>query len=125
VRIVGVQSDKTDAMARSLDAGRRVDIDDLPTIAEGLAGQIDDEAFATGRLALDQLVLVTEAEIGDAILWLLDNENVRAEGAAAVGVAALLSGRLKPAGKTVVVVSGGNIDDERIARLRAAAASPG
>jgi threonine dehydratase len=112
-------------MARSLKAGRRVDIEDLPTIAEGLAGQIDDEAFETGRVALDQLVLVTEEEIGRAILWLLDNENVRAEGAAAVGVAALLFGRLKTVGKTVIVVSGGNIDDERIASVRAAAASRG
>ncbi len=125
VKIIGAQSENTAAMARSLDAGRRVDIEDVPTIAEGLAGQIDEDAFEIGRVALDRMALVTEEEIGRAILWLLDNEGVRSEGAAAVGVAAILSGRLRPAGKTVVVVSGGNIDDERIAAIRATAASRG
>jgi threonine dehydratase len=123
VKIIGVQSENTAAMARSLAAGRRVEIEDRPTIAEGLAGQIDDDGFETGRAALDQMILVTEENIGRAILWLLDNEGVRAEGAGAAGVAAILSRRLRPAGKTVVVVSGGNIDDERLAAIRAGAAS--
>lgn len=118
VRIAGAQSENTAAMARSLAAGHVVEIDSLPTLADGLAGQIDDEALSIGRDGLDQIVTVTEADLGAAILWLLDEHGMRVEGAGAAGVAAILSGKLRVAGETVVVVSGGNIDAERIAALR-------
>src|SRR5262249_14115339 len=53
VRIIGAQSEKTAAMSRSLAAGRLVEIENEPTLADGLAGQIDDEAFDIGKHALD------------------------------------------------------------------------
>jgi threonine dehydratase len=114
VRIVGAQSAKTNAMAASLAAGHRVEVPVPPTLADGLAGQIDDEAFEIGRAALDDIVTVTEQEIAAAIAWLSHEHDMRVEGSGAVGVAALLHERI-PAlvFPTVVVVSGGNIDELR------------
>lgn len=114
VRLVGAQSAKTNAMAASLAAGRRVDVPVPPTLADGLAGQIDDEGFAIGRAALDEIVTVTEQEIAAAIAWLSHEHDVRVEGSGAVGVAALLHQRVRaPASPVAVVLSGGNIDDTR------------
>jgi threonine dehydratase len=114
VRIVGAQSERTNAMAASLAAGRRVEVAVPPTLADGLAGQIDDEGYAIGRAALDEIVTVSEAEIAGAIAWLAREHDARVEGSGAVGVAALLARRITPLhGPVAVVVSGGNIDEER------------
>jgi threonine dehydratase len=114
VRLVGVQGAKTNAMAASIAAGHRVDVPVPPTLADGLAGQIDDEGFAIGRAALDDIVTVTEQEIAAAIAWLSHAHDMRVEGSGAVGVAALLHQRIRtPATPAVVVLSGGNIDDLR------------
>ncbi len=114
VRIVGAQSANTNAMAVSLAAGRRVDVPVPETLADGLAGQIDDEGLAIGRAAIDEMIVVTEEEIADAIAWLAHEHDARAEGAGAVGVAALRSGRIAPlAGDVAVVISGGNIDERK------------
>lgn len=114
VRIVGAQSDQTNAMAASLEAGARVDVGCPPTLADGLAGQIDDEGYAIGVACLDAIALVTEAEIAAAIRWLDEHEGIRAEGAGAVSVAALLTGKASVAAfPCVATVSGGNIDAAR------------
>jgi threonine dehydratase len=114
VRIVGVQSAKTNAMAASLAAGRRVDVPVPPTIADGLAGQIDDEGLEIGRAALDDIFTVTEQEIAAAIAWLSHEHDMRVEGSGAVGVAALLHDRIPMlAFPAAVILSGGNIDDLR------------
>ena len=114
VRIVGAQSDQTDAMATSLAAGRRIDVAVPPTLADGLAGQIDDEGFANGRAALDEIVTVSESSIAAAIRWLARTHDMRVEGSGAVGVAALLTGAVATSqGPVVAVLSGGNIDDAR------------
>ena len=114
VRLVGAQSAKTNAMAASLAAGHRVDVPVPPTLADGLAGQIDDEGFAIGRASLDEIATVTEQEIAAAIAWLSHQHDMRVEGSGAVGVASLLHGRTRITGSPVaVVVSGGNIDDLR------------
>lgn len=118
VRIIGAQSENTAAMAKSVAAGRLVEIESLPTLADGLAGQIDAEGLEIGQAGLDGIVTVTEADIGRAMLWLLDQHGMKVEGAGAAGVAGILTGKLKPVGETVVVVSGGNVDDDRLAELR-------
>ena len=118
VRILGVQSEKTDAMARSLAAGRIVDIGHEPTLAEGLAGAIDDAGLAIGRAALDGIAVVTEDAIAAAIGWLWREERLTVEGSGAAGVAAILGGTLGlTAGPVAVVISGGNIDASRHAAL--------
>jgi threonine dehydratase len=114
VRLVGAQSAKTNAMAASLAAGHRVDVPVPPTLADGLAGQIDDAGFEIGREALDEIVTVTEQEIAAAIAWLSHEHELRVEGSGAVGAAAVLHQRTRPSRSPVVVVlSGGNIDDLR------------
>ena len=121
VRIIGAQSENTAAMSKSLAADTLVEIENLPTLADGLAGQIDEEALDIGRHGLDDIVTVTEGEIGRAILWLLDQHGMKVEGAGAVGVAAILAGKIGITGETVVVVSGGNIDGAALSQLQAAA----
>ena len=122
VRIIGAQSDQTAAMARSLDAGRVVAVPVTPTLAEGLAGQIDAEALDYGLAGLDGMALVTEGEIANAIRWLVQEEGVAAEGSGAVGVAAILAGRVTLRSPAAVVITGGNIDpgrlDEIVAGIR-------
>src|SRR5205085_12669167 len=99
-------------------ANRLIEIADEPTMADGLAGQIDDAALEIGRKALDDIVTVSEVELGRAMLWLLDHHQIKVEGSGAAGVAAILSGRLKPESKTAIVITGGNVDDDRLRRLR-------
>ena len=117
-KIVGAQSVRTAAMARSMAAGRVVEIDDEPTIAEGLAGQIDEAGLEIGRHALDAIATVGEEQIGAAIAWLWSQHGARAEGAGAAGTAALLGGEILPlATPAAIIVSGGNIDASRFEQL--------
>jgi threonine dehydratase len=118
VRIIGAQSVNTNALARSLEAGRVVDTPILPTLADGLAGAIDEHTLDVARHALDEMVTVDETAIARAIAFLAREENVIAEGAGAVGVAALLEGAVTsgPA-PIVVVISGGNIDTDVLAGI--------
>jgi threonine dehydratase len=109
VRIVGAQSELTNAMAESLRTGRRANIPAVATLADGLAGQVDDEGALIGRFALDEIVVVSEEQIADAMRWLARSHDARVEGSGAVGVAAMLS-RGRWEGPVAVVVSGSNID---------------
>ena len=122
VRILGAQSVHTAAMARSLAAGHVVPIPSEPTLADGLAGGIDDFALDVGRHALDGIVVLEEDVIAEGIRFLRTEESVVAEGSGAVGVAAVRSGALRverfPA---AIVISGRNIDEarlEEVLRLR-------
>lgn len=111
--IIGAQSEQTAAMARSLGAGRVMEIENTPTLAEGLAGQIDDYALDIGQHALDAIATVTENDIADTIAWLWQQHGERVEGAGACGVAALRRQKITIASPAVIVVSGGNIDPNR------------
>jgi threonine dehydratase len=114
VRIVGAQSENTNAMAASLSAGHRVDIETPPTLADGLSGQIDDEGFAIGEESIDEMRVVSEAEVAAAIAWMAKEHGARVEGSGACGVAAVLGGEAGGLeGPIVIIVSGGNIDDAR------------
>lgn len=111
VRIYGAQSVNTAAMAKSLKARRVVEIESVATLADGLAGQIDQDAYDIGIHTLDDIVTLTEDEIAQAIRWLHENHDIRVEGAGACGVGALLHRKLKPESPCAVVASGGNIDE--------------
>ena len=114
VRIIGAQTENTNAMAASLTAGRRVDIDLHPTIADGLAGQVDDEGFAIGQRTIDEMHVVSETEAAEAIAWAWCEHQLRVEGSGAVGIAAVLASKQSEfAGPIAVVISGGNIDETR------------
>jgi len=111
VRVIGAQSVETPVMTTSVRAGRVIDIPVTPTLADGLAGAIDEDALHIGQYCADDLVLVTEEELGETIAWLYRTTGMIVEGAGAVTVAALRHGHIpSPAGPVVAVVSGRNID---------------
>lgn len=114
VRIIGVQSTETAAMTRSVSAGAVVEIPHTPTLADGLAGQIDEDALHIGQACADDLVLVTEDELGETIAWLSRTQGLTVEGAGAVTIAALRHRRVHDvSGPVVAIVSGRNIDAAR------------
>ncbi|MBY0488270.1 MAG: pyridoxal-phosphate dependent enzyme [Gemmatimonadaceae bacterium] len=115
VRIIGVQSVETAAMQRSVAAGHVVDVTVTPTLADGLSGQIDDDALYIGQVCADELVLVTEEEIGETIAWLHRTTGMAVEGAGAVTVAALRHDKIRDlVGPVAAIVSGRNIDPTRL-----------
>jgi threonine dehydratase len=118
VRIIGAQTERTNAMAAALAAGHLVEIPSLPTLADGLAGQIDDAAFAIGRYGLDSIAVISEDDTARAMRWLWEHEHIKAEGSGAVGVGALLTPPL-PATRypLTVIISGSNIDQDRFTQL--------
>ncbi|MBE3637303.1 hydroxyectoine utilization dehydratase EutB [Mangrovicoccus algicola] len=114
IRIIGISMERGAAMAASLAAGHPVDVEELETLADSLGGGIGLEnrlTFAMCRDLMDDLILLEEAEIAAGIRWLAREEGETVEGAAAVGAAAVLAGRLDArAGPLVLLLSGGNID---------------
>jgi threonine dehydratase len=114
------------AMHASLRAGRPVEVEEQETLADCLAGGIglaNRYSFPMVQQFVDDVVLVSEQEIAAAIAAVYLQEQIVCEGAAAVGVAALMAGRLTIAGKTVLVLTGRNIDMGLHHRLTAAPAS--
>jgi threonine dehydratase len=118
VKILGAQSVNTAAMSKSLAAGRVVEIENVPTLADGLAGQIDDEAFDIGTHGLDGIAALTEDDIADTIAWLAKTHGQRVEGAGACATAAV---RLRKFAAlptpAAVIVSGGNIDAAKFEKI--------
>lgn len=93
-RLIGVQAANSAAMYASLQVGRIVTAPDQPTLADGLAGNIEPGSitFPLVQRLVDQLILVSEDQIARAMLYLLDEHHVLVEGSAAVVVAALIEG---------------------------------
>jgi threonine dehydratase len=121
VRIFGVEPTGADSMAQSLRLGRPVVLEGGPkTIADGLASPYAGEAcFDIVRQLVDEVVLVSDEEIAAAMSLMLTRTKMLAEPAGAAAVAALLNGRIPAAlGKRVVaIVSGGNVDLEKLKSL--------
>ena len=100
-------------MKASLDAGRPVEVEELPTLADSLGGGIGLDnrlTFAMCRDLLDDVILLSEDEIAAGIRHAYAQEREIVEGAGAVGIAALLAGKVRVSGPTVVLLSGRNID---------------
>lgn len=119
VRIVGVQSEASPALRAALDAGRIVPVEGRPSLADGLAGNLEPGSvtFELVRRYVEDVILVTEEELATAIR-LLAREGLVVEGAGAAGVAALAAGRLGTrVGRTVIVVTGRNIAPALYARI--------
>jgi threonine dehydratase len=120
VRIVAVQPEASPSLRESIRQGKALlEYAAGPTLADGLAGGIGEIVFAHRDL-IDEVVVVPEAAIEDAIVALLAEDQVVAEGSGAVGVAALRAGLVASAadGRPVVaVITGGNIDASVLARL--------
>jgi threonine dehydratase len=119
IRVIGVEPTAGDDTARSLAAGERIKIDVPHTIADGLqATEPGTLTFEVNRRLVDEIVTVSDAEIIDAMRFLFDRMKLVTEPSGAVGVAALLAGRISPAGGRVgVVISGGNVGAARFGEL--------
>lgn len=112
-KIIGVSMARGAAMKASLDAGKPVLVEELPTLADSLGGGIGIDnrlTFAMCRDLLDDVVLLSEDEIADGIRHAYAQEREIIEGAGAVGIAALLAGKVEASGPVVVLLSGRNID---------------
>ncbi len=115
-RVIGISMKRGAAMQASLEAGKPVNVEELDTLADSLGGGIGLDnrwTFEMCRSLLDDVILLDEEEIAAGIRHAATQEGEVIEGAAAVGIAALLSGRIKPTGPTAIIVSGGNIDPEQ------------
>ena len=111
IKVFGVQSETTAAYIPSLKAGKPVKIEATRTIADGIAVNLPGKIpFDLISKNIDKVVSVSDEDMSKAILLLLERAKLVVEPAGAAPVAALLSGAIKPKGKTVVVLSGGNID---------------
>lgn len=119
VKVYGVQAEKAASMLESRLTGSQVTLERVDTFADGIAVKHPgDNTFAICEKYVDEVVTVSEDEIAAAILSLIENQKLIAEGAGAVGVAAALFGKLPLAGKKVVcLISGGNIDVNILSRV--------
>ncbi|KFC65780.1 putative threonine dehydratase [Bosea sp. LC85] len=125
VRVVGISMERGAAMAVSVAAGRPVAVVETETLADSLGGGIglsNRVTFALCRDLLDEIVLLSEAEIAAGIRHAAREEGEVVEGAGAVGIAALLAGKVSPHGPTAIIVSGGNIDEAVHRRIISGAA---
>jgi threonine dehydratase len=115
-RVVGVQATGAETVHRSLDKGFPVTLDDVNTIADGIAtGGISETTFRIIRENVDEVVTVTDTEIARAILLLMERAKQVVEGAGAASVAAILSDDLDVSGETVMpLLCGGNLDMTRL-----------
>ena len=119
-RVVGVEAEASPAFSTALAAGEITPVDVRDTLADGLAGNLEPGAvtFPLVRDHVERVAGVPEAAIEEGIRFLARAHGLVAEGAAAVPVAALLTGAVARAeGATVVVVSGRNIALERLASV--------
>jgi threonine dehydratase len=116
VRIIGVEADASTAFTTSLRNGRITAIEPKTTLADGLAGNLEPGSitFEIVQRLVDQVVTVSEGELAAAMRGLAGEEHLIAEGAGAAAVAAIAAGKVRPEGKTVAIVSGANIDLDRL-----------
>ena len=111
-RIIGVGSKSCPAMAASLEAGRPVEVLEEPSLADSLGGGIGLEnryTFEMTKRYVDECVLVGEEDIAAGVRFAYEAEGEVIEGAAAVGIAALLNGSVKPGGPAAIILTGKNI----------------
>jgi threonine dehydratase len=116
-KVYGVEPVGADSMFRSFAEGRPVRLEKIETIADGLSAPYASElTYTLAREYVDEVVTVTDEDLVEAMRLTLAHAKLLAEPAGAAGVAALVSGKipLAPADTVVAVLSGGNIDLERL-----------
>jgi threonine dehydratase len=119
LRVVGVEPEAGDDTKRSLEAGRRVKIPVPRTIADGQAAETPGElTFSINQRLLDDIALVSDSEIVEAMRFAFDRLKLVIEPSGATALAALLSGKLSGSPrKAGIVISGGNVDTRRFIEL--------
>jgi threonine dehydratase len=113
IRVVGVQAEGASSVAPSLEKGKRVELDGVETIADGIATRtVGERTFEVIRERVDEVVTVSDDETAEALTTLLERGKTLVEGAGAVPLAALLEGKFDYDEEEVIVpcLCGGNID---------------
>jgi threonine dehydratase len=113
IRIIGVSMDRGAAMAASIAAGQPVEVEEVPSLADSLGGGVglmNKLSFPLCRDFLSEIVLVEEPEIYRAMQTLYFEDQLVAEGASVVGIAAALGGKIKLSGPTATIITGKNVD---------------
>lgn len=115
-RVIGVEVAASCPFTKSLEAGRLVTVDVGPSLADGLTGNLDPETITLDivRAVVDDIVIVDEGEIREALAGVVDNEHVIVEGAAATGPAAIIGRKVRLTGNVAVILTGANIDTDRL-----------
>lgn len=119
IKVIGVQAESIPSMKAALERGEPVKLPPATTIADGIAvRKVGETPLALVKQYVDEIVTVSEGEIANAVLLLLEIEKTIAEGAAAAPLAALLNKKLDLNNKNVaLIISGGNIDVNLISRI--------
>jgi threonine dehydratase len=120
VRIVGVESAASATMRAALDAGRIVAVESEPTLADGLEGNIEDQSITLDliRRHVDDVVVVSEADIAEAMRTLVREHGIVTEGAGAIALAAVATGKVEhQAGPLVLLITGRNVAADTLARV--------
>jgi threonine dehydratase len=119
VRVVGVEAAGAASMTGSIEAGQLRPATSLSTIADGIAVKSPSElTLAHAQAFVDEMVTVTDAEIGEALVVLLERAKVVVEPSGAAALAAVLAGKVRAdAGPVAVLLSGGNVDPLLLSRL--------
>ncbi len=113
VQVIGISMERGAAMHASIQAGQPIEVEELPTLADSLGGGIGLDnryTYAMFREFVDDIALVTEREIAEAIRHAYWSERQILEGSGSVGIAALLAGKVALQPPVAIIASGGNID---------------
>ena len=123
IRVIGVSMEKGAAMIESINAGKPVPVEELPSLADALGGGIGLENQHTYRMCrdyIDDLLTLTEEQIGAAMAHFFWQEHLIVEGSGSVGAAVILN-NLAPdlVGPVAIIVSGRNVDMPKLHRIAA------
>ncbi len=114
IRVIGVSMEEGAVMYHSLKAGKPVVMDEVDTLADSLLGGIgtnNQYTFSMVQKYMDEVVLIPEEDIAKGMAYILQNHRMVVEGAAAIGVGALLGRKIENLGENVaVIVTGNNVN---------------
>ena len=115
-KVYGISMDRGAAMYESIKAGKEVEVDEVDTFADSLQGGIlldNQYTFEMVKKYVDEIILVTEEEIKEAINYIFYNDHFVVEGASAVGTAALLTNKINNSDeKRAIILTGTNISNK-------------
>lgn len=120
IRVVGLSMERGAAMAASLEAGEPIVVNEFASLADSLGGGIglsNRNTFDTCRDLIDEVILVSEEEIYKGMRSLFFEDRLVAEGAAAVGHAAIIAEKIELTAPSAIIVSGRNVDTEQFAAV--------
>jgi len=114
IKIIGVTMENSAVMYESIQVGKPIEIDEQATLADSLLGGIgldNQYTFSMTKNLIDEFVLVSEEEIKEGIVYMADQHRFIVEGAAATGLAALMSGKGQVVGSNIATIITGNTID--------------